>query len=68
MIVVGTAAHGAVLYTASAAVVHGLKVIVPVDGVSAENSYIEQYVAYNFISAPVVAKGATLTGIDMLKF
>lgn len=68
VIVVGTAAHGAVMYTASAAVVHGLKVIVPVDGVSAENSYIEQYVAYNFISAPVVAKGATLTSIDMLKF
>jgi nicotinamidase-related amidase len=68
VIVVGTAAHGAVMYTASAAVTHGLKVIVPVDGMSAENPYIEQYVAYNFTSAPVVAKGATLTSIDMLKF
>jgi nicotinamidase-related amidase len=68
VIVVGTAAHGAVLYTGSAAVTHGLKVIVPVDGMSAENPYIEQYVAYNFTSAPVVAKGATLTSIDMLKF
>jgi nicotinamidase-related amidase len=68
VIVVGTAAHGAVMYTASAAAIHGLKVIVPVDGVSAENPYIEQYVAYNFTSAPVVAKGVTLTSIDMLKF
>lgn len=68
VIVVGTAAHGAVMYTASAAVTHGLKVIVPVDGMSAENPYIEQYVAYNFTNAPVVAKGATLTSIGMLKF
>jgi nicotinamidase-related amidase len=68
VIVVGTAAHGAVLYTASAAVLHGLKVIVPVDGVSAENPYIEQYVAYNFTSAPAVANATTLTSIGMLKF
>jgi nicotinamidase-related amidase len=68
VIVVGTAAHGAVMYTASAAAVHGLKVIVPVDGMSAESPYIEQYVTYNFTSAPVVANGVTLTSIDMLKF
>ena len=32
VITVGTAAHGAVLYTASAAAMRGYKVIVPVDG------------------------------------
>jgi nicotinamidase-related amidase len=68
VIVVGTAAHGAVLYTGSAAVLHGMKVIVPVDGMSAENPYIEQYVTYNFSSAPVIANGVTLTSIDMIKF
>ncbi len=68
VIVVGTAAHGAVLYTASAAVLHGFKVIVPVDGMSADNTYIEQYVTYNFTSAPTVSGKVTLTSVDMVKF
>ena len=68
VIVVGTAAHGAVMYTASDAVPRGMKVIVPVDGMSAENTYIEQYVTYNFISAPATANNVTLTSIDMMKF
>jgi|SRR5579862_134553 len=68
VIVVGTAAHGAVMYTASDAAFHGLNVIVPVDGMSAENAFIEQYVAYNFTSAPGAAAKTTLTSIDMLKF
>jgi len=42
-----TAAHGAVLYTASGAVLRGFNVIVPLDCVSAQNTYIEQYVAYH---------------------
>ena len=68
VITVGTASHGAVLYTASAAAMRGLKVIVPVDGSSAENEYIEQYVAYNLTHAPVVAKNITLTTSEMIKF
>jgi nicotinamidase-related amidase len=68
VIVVGTGAHGAVMYTASAAALRGMKVIVPVDGMSAENAYIEQYVAYNFVSAPGVSNNVTLTSADMLKF
>lgn len=67
---VGTAANGAVLYTASAAALRGFNVIVPVDGMSGDgkNTYIEQYVAYNFISAPVVSSKITLTRTDMIKF
>jgi nicotinamidase-related amidase len=68
VIVVGTAAHGAVMYTASAAALRGMKVIVPVDVVSAENAYIEQYVAYNFASAPTISNNVTLTSVDMIKF
>jgi nicotinamidase-related amidase len=68
VIVVGTAAHGAVLYTASEAVPRGFNVIVPVDGMSAENTYIEQYVAYNFTSSPIAAGKVTLTSLDMVKF
>ena len=68
VIIVGTAAHGAVLYTASEAVLRGFNVIVPVDGVSAESTYIEQYVAYNFTSAPIISTKVTLTRSDMVKF
>jgi nicotinamidase-related amidase len=68
VITVGTAAHGAVLYTASAAAMRGMKVVVPVDGSTAENEYIEQYVAYNLVHAPVISKNITLTASDMLKF
>jgi nicotinamidase-related amidase len=70
VITVGTAAHGAVLYTASAAALRGFNVIVPVDGMSGDgqNTFIEQYVAYNLTSAPVVSPKITLTRIDMVKF
>lgn len=68
VIVVGTAAHGAVMYTASGAALRGMKVIVPVDGVSAENAYIEQYVTYNFTSASGISNNVTLTSVDMMKF
>ena len=46
VIVVGTASHGAVIYTASGAM-RGMKVIVPVDGISGDNTYTEQYVAWH---------------------
>jgi nicotinamidase-related amidase len=68
LIVVGTAAHGAVMYTASEAALRGMKVIVPVDGISAENAYIEQYVTYNFTSASGISNNTTLTSVDMMKF
>jgi len=68
VIVVGTAAHGAVLATASQAAFRGFKVIVPVDGMSAENPYIEQYTAYHFTTAPGVAQQTTLTKFDMIQF
>jgi nicotinamidase-related amidase len=68
VIVAGTAAHGAVLHTASEAVFRGFNVVVPVDTMSAENTYIEQYVAYHLTSAPRVAAGTTLTRVGMVKF
>ncbi|MCC7275076.1 MAG: isochorismatase family protein [Alphaproteobacteria bacterium] len=70
VIAVGTAAHGAVLYTSSAAALRGFNVILPVDGMSGDgqNTYIEQYVAYHLISAPVIGSKITLTSIDMLTF
>jgi nicotinamidase-related amidase len=70
VIAVGTAAHGAVLYTSSAASLRGFNVIVPVDGMSGtgENPYAEQAVAHILTSAPIVSPKITLTRIDMMKF
>jgi nicotinamidase-related amidase len=69
VIVTGTGAHGAVLYTASAAAVKKFKVIVPVDGMASEDLYLEQVTAW------LLAKGTggigpqtTLTKTDMIKF
>ncbi|MGE5149597.1 MAG: isochorismatase family protein [Rhodospirillaceae bacterium] len=68
VIVVGTAAHGAVLYTASAAAMLGFKVVLPVDGISADLPYAEQYVAWQLANVPVLSPSMTLTSIDQLKF
>ncbi len=69
VIVTGTAAHGAVLYTGSVAALKGMNVIVPVDGMSSEDLYYEQ------ASAWLLAKGTggigpkvTLTRSTMIKF
>ena len=68
VIVTGTAAHGAVLHTGDEAALRGFNVIVPVDGMSAEDPYIERYVAYNFAHAPGVSAKMTLTRYGLIKF
>lgn len=68
VVVVGTAAHGVVLLTGSEAALRGFKVIVPVDGMSSENTYFEQYTAYHLANAPGVGQQVTLTRIDMIKY
>lgn len=68
VIVTGTAAHGAVLNTIAGAVQRGFKVVLPVDGMSASDTYTEQYVAWHMTNAPAVAPNTTLTKISLLKF
>lgn len=70
VITIGTLAQGGVLFTASAAGLRGMKVIVPVDGMSAEaeNTYAEQYTAWHLANAPVFSRNVTLTKFDMVKF
>jgi len=70
VVAVGTAVHGAVLYTASEAALRGYNVIVPVDGMSGDGqvAYDEQAVAYILTHAPIVSPKITLTSIDMIKF
>ena len=67
VIAIGTAAQGAVLYTASGASLRGMKVIVPVDGMS-DSPYSEQYTAWHLANAPVVSRNVTLTKFDLIKF
>jgi nicotinamidase-related amidase len=69
IITVGTGANGALLYTASAAVLRGYNVIVPVDGISGNELYSEQFTAWNLVHAsPMFAAQVTLTRSDMIKF
>jgi len=68
VIAIGTAAHGAVMYTASGAVLRGMKAIIPVDGMSANDPFPEQYVAWHLANAPVVGRNVTLTKFGLLTF
>lgn len=68
VITVGTASHGAVLYTASGAALRGFKVIAPVDGMSADNTYAEQYTAWHLANAPRIGAQVTLTKMDLIRF
>jgi nicotinamidase-related amidase len=68
VIAVGTAANGAVLYTASGAALRGMNVIVPVDGMSSVDAYADYSTAFTFANAPLVSNKTTLTKIDLIKF
>ncbi len=68
IIVTGTAAEGAVLYTASDAALHGMSVVIPVDGMSSSTLYAEQYVAWNMTHAPWIGQKTALTTLEGLKF
>lgn len=68
VIAVGTAAHGAVLYTVSAASLRGFQVIVAVDGISAESMYAEQATAWILANAPRISSMVTLTKTDLIKW
>jgi nicotinamidase-related amidase len=69
VIVTGTVAHGAVLFTASAAALRGFKVAVPVDTLSAPDPFAELSATWILINAPAsLAKNMTVTRSDMVKF
>ena len=68
VIVAGTAANGAVLYTGSGAAARGMNVIVPVDGMSAVDPYAEYSTVFTFMNAPLVSAKSTLTRSTMIKF
>jgi len=68
VIIVGVAAHGAVLYTATAAATRGMHVVIPLDGISADIPYAEQYTAWHLANAPRIDTFMTLTTLDDVKF
>lgn len=67
VIVVGTAAEGAVLNTASQSALRGFKVIIPVDGMSSATTYAEQYTAWHLANAPRIGAQVTLTRTDLIR-
>lgn len=67
VLVTGYAANGAVLHTATAAAFRGYQVIVPVDGMSANNPYAEQYTAWHMLNSPGPRTRATLTKISLIR-
>jgi nicotinamidase-related amidase len=68
VIAVGTSSNGAVLYTGSAAALRGMKVIVPVDGMSSQDALTDATTALVLTTAPRVSGQVTLTKTDMIKF
>jgi nicotinamidase-related amidase len=70
VIVTGTSAQGAVGGTTNGAAQRGYKAVVPVDGMSAEDAYNEQYAAWHIYKGGPAAlvNNATLTRSDLIKF
>ncbi len=68
VIAAGTAAHGAVLNTSIGSAVRGFNVIVPMDGMSFDDPYAEQYTAWHLANSASTAAKTTLTRFDMITF
>lgn len=68
VIIVGTTAEGAVLFTATEAAVRGYNVVVPVEGSTAGSTYAEAAVAWMLANAPGVSPKTTLTKADMIGY
>jgi nicotinamidase-related amidase len=68
VIVTGTAAHGAVLNTATAAGFRGMQIILPLDCLSAEDTYIEQASVHLLLTGPATTGKVTVTRSGMITF
>jgi nicotinamidase-related amidase len=70
VIVTGTSAQGAVVGTSNGAAQRGFKAVVPVDGMSAEDPFNEQYAAWHlYKGGPAnLTENVTLTRSDLIKF
>jgi nicotinamidase-related amidase len=69
LVLVGTSAQGAVLYTSGGAALRGLNVIVPVDTASSDTLYGELAATWVLANGPSSVSGhVTLTRSDLLHF
>ena len=70
VIVTGTSAQGAVVGTGSGSAQRGYEVVIPVDTMSAEDEYNEQYAAYHLYKGgpTIITQRITLTRSGMIKF
>jgi nicotinamidase-related amidase len=68
VIAMGTQAQTSVLHTASTAALKGFKVVVPVDGMSADEVFPELYTAWHLATAARISPQVTLTKLDMIGF
>lgn len=68
VIPVGTASNGAVLYTATGAAFRNYDVLLPIDGMSGNNAWSEQIVAWQLVNGPGLADRVKLTKTDMISF
>lgn len=69
LITVGTAANGAVLYTASGAAMRGFTAIVPVDAIPGDSAFAEGLTVWELTHAPpTVSDHVTLTKTTLISF
>ncbi len=68
VVAMGTQAQTSVLHTGATAALKGFKVIVPVDGMSADNVWPEAYTAWHLTTAARISNQVTLTRFDMIGF
>jgi nicotinamidase-related amidase len=68
VVAMGTQAQTSVLHTAGAAALRGFKVIVPVDGMSADDMFPEVYTAWHLATAARISPQVTLTKFDLIGF
>jgi nicotinamidase-related amidase len=68
IITVGTQVQTAVLHTAAEAALRGYKIVVPVDGMSGDSLYPEQYTAWHLTHTQRVMQQVTLSKVDLISF
>jgi nicotinamidase-related amidase len=68
VVAMGTQAQTSVLHTGGAAALRGFKVVVPVDGMSADEVFPELYTAWHLATAARISAQVTLTRFDMIGF
>jgi nicotinamidase-related amidase len=68
VVAIGTQAQTSVLHTGASAALRGFKVIVPVDGMSADDPFPEAYTAWHLSTAARISAQVTLTSLDAISY